>query len=135
MLTKIFLQYLDNPATIRKSPEPSRFWTQQFNNLVLQPFFSLLSLCSSDLYFSFSVFASWISTVFAIYAIRYRCFASVNFVANLRRNSCFAAQFLFQLLPSVCFGLFLGVFEGRIAFAVCPVLWQERRLRCVGGPN
>ena len=39
-------------------------------------------------------------------------FASVNFVAYLRGNSCSAGPFLFQLFPSACFGLLHGVCEG-----------------------
>ena len=68
-----------------------------------QPVFRLLSVCSSDCYFSFSVFAFCVSDIdnFAIYAVRYRHFALVNFVAYLRGNSCFV------LLPHFCSNYFL----------------------------
>ena len=62
----------------------------------------------------FVLFASRICTICAIYAVRYLFLASVNFEAYLRENSCFAAPFLFQLLPFACFGLFFRVCEGCI---------------------
>ena len=98
-------------------------------------FFCLLSLCSSDPIFRspFLLFASRISTIFAIYAVRYRRFASVNFVAYLRGIFCFAAPILFQLLSSACFGVLLEFIRDGSTFAVSLVLWQGRRLRCVAG--
>ena len=110
------LHQSDNPAATRRSSGPNRLWTQQFGEFILKKnFFCLLSLCSSDLVFRspFLLFASRISTIFAIYAVRYRRFACINFVAYLRGNSCFAVHFC--LVTSFCqFRAFVGVCEGWI---------------------
>ena len=40
---------------------------------------------------------------------------------------------LFQLLLSACFGPLLEFVRDESTFAVAPVLWQGRKLRCVAG--
>ena len=113
------------------------------SNLMSLPFFKktffcLLSLCSSDPNFCspFFLFASRISTIFTIYAVRYHHFASVNSVAYLRGNFCFAAP-IFVSITSFCpFRAFVGVCEEWIE--LCSIssslarkmtslaVWQER---------
>ena len=129
-LTIINLQYSDNPVTIRRSSGPN---SNLVSLLFFQTFFCLLSLCSSDLHFSFSIFAFCVSDILncCFFAVRYCRFAFVNFVDFLRGNSCFAAPFLFQLLPSACFGLWLGVCEGRIDLrSISSSLVREKTSLC-----
>ena len=99
------------------------------------PFLFLLSLCLSDLHFSFSIFAFCASDLhnFAIFAVRYRRFGSVNFVAYLRGISCFAAPFCFSCFLLPVSGFCLESVRDGSTFAVYPVLWRGRSFRCVAG--
>ena len=107
----------DNPATTRRSPGPNRLWTQQFGEFAFslkKPFSAYFDYARLIFRSQFFLFASRISTIFAIYAVRYRRFAFANFVAYLRGNPCFAALIFVSVTSFCLFRAFVGVCEGWI---------------------